>query len=717
MALIHNVVDSDVRFLIDPVKRTISNQGSGKLTLIQRDHNSERFSFELPKIVEGHDMSLCNVIRIHYINTCSKTRSTSVDIYEPNDLCISEENPQNVHFSWLIAKSATVYAGSLAFTIEFECEVNGEVVYSWHTGINNTIAISDGINNSEAVAEDYSDILTIWWNRIYANSTLPIEMLPMEEFAALNGETKENTLYLLEDDPTLEEIRRIAEDCNYDDDIDTLNNRTVNNFKRIVALEEIDMETSKEAAVIRALLESVRDSLVPLQTEMQNLSNRVRALESSGGSGSGGGTVDPDIPDEPDEPIEPDDPDEPDEPEIPDHYHNYNVKVATVLPTCEEKGYTTYKCNCGEGGTVNREYTNPTGHSSGSSIVTPPTCTEDGYTTHICSVCNKSYINTPTPKLGHNWSYYQDSSAGETGWSRTCAICNSIEINVEYGCGDNGDDHSWVEDGVEEATCTLPKYQKYVCSVCSETKKEAVGLPTGHNYQPDVVTDNTCTLPALQKYKCANCGDTSKEPDVIRPALGHNYTTEAIIDATCTEPAWQVYKCTRCSDTYQDQYSPPLGHDWSEAIYDVVGAFPPTCTEVGCAVHTCNRCPEEKTENVPPLQHEFTTETFEPTCTERGYTHYQCKNCEYNYDANFVAAKGHSLRQVVSILPPDCTTPGYQLWDCHNCNSRIREDLPATGHNYVTEPVDPDNRNDDVSSTGYVDICTVCGNRDYANHT
>ncbi len=62
----HNIADSDTRFIIDPITRIIRNQASKKTTLMQNDHNSERFTFELPRYVEGHDMSLCNAVEIHY---------------------------------------------------------------------------------------------------------------------------------------------------------------------------------------------------------------------------------------------------------------------------------------------------------------------------------------------------------------------------------------------------------------------------------------------------------------------------------------------------------------------------------------------------------------------------------------------------------------------------------------------------------------------------
>lgn len=545
MALIHDVIDSDVRFLIDPVTRSISNQGSPKLLLIRGDHNSERFSFEIPRTVEGHDMSLCNVVRVHYINTCSKTRSTSVDVYEPNDLSVSQANDKVVHFSWLISKNATVYAGSLAFTIEFQCVVDGVVEYAWHTGINTTISISDGINNAEVIAEDYSDILTTWWQRIYANSTLPIEIHSLESFAALNGETRPGVLYLLEDDPTIEEIREIAEERNYDDDIVKLNtdvsaalSRTTSLRNSVRDLQSVDQNTEAKLAEINATLANLTAVISTMQSEIRTLSDRVLALENGSGN-TGGGTEEPDPGG--------DDSGGGDSGGDDEHTHAYTIVDVIVAATCETQGYTKYKCSCGD--TVNRNYVTALGHDYDDGVVTSPTCTERGYTTHTCkNGCGSSYKDTYTDATGHDWSYYEDDSSGETVWSRTCTVCGATETDVEYG--DSSDDtcsggHSWEEYITKDPTCTQAGYVIYKCSVCGEfSDPETTDEATGHDYEETSREDNTCTNGSVT-YTCKVCGHSYIEE---LPA-SHQYESE-ITYATCTENGYITYTCSACGHSY-----------------------------------------------------------------------------------------------------------------------------------------------------------------------
>ena len=156
MAHTHPVVDSDSRFVINSTTREISTT-SDKLELIQGDHQSERITFEIPKIVEGHDMSLSDRIEVHYINIDRRTNATSRDVYIIDDAAVDGDK---LTFSWLISGNATKYYGRLNFIILFEClDPDGNYTYKWNTEICKLLTIGEGISNTSAVIEDHSDIL------------------------------------------------------------------------------------------------------------------------------------------------------------------------------------------------------------------------------------------------------------------------------------------------------------------------------------------------------------------------------------------------------------------------------------------------------------------------------------------------------------------------------------------------------------------------------
>ena len=62
------VADKDAHFVIRLTTREITTT-STKLELMQDDHQSEYITFEFPRFIDGHDMSLSDCVKIHYINT------------------------------------------------------------------------------------------------------------------------------------------------------------------------------------------------------------------------------------------------------------------------------------------------------------------------------------------------------------------------------------------------------------------------------------------------------------------------------------------------------------------------------------------------------------------------------------------------------------------------------------------------------------------------
>lgn len=166
MAIRHGVTDSDNHFIIDPVTRTIKNN-SGKTVLIQHDHNSERFTFECPRYVDEHDMSLCDSIEIHFINTGTGSYQSS-GIYEVKDLELAADGTDNVTFTWLISRNATQYVGKLNFVVRFVCVGSESVLeYAWNTAIYSDIVIAKSIYNGYQFVEDYIDLLEQWKHDLY----------------------------------------------------------------------------------------------------------------------------------------------------------------------------------------------------------------------------------------------------------------------------------------------------------------------------------------------------------------------------------------------------------------------------------------------------------------------------------------------------------------------------------------------------------------------
>ena len=164
----HNIYDSDPHFKIEPISRKIIKEPSAKTTLIQGDHNSERFTFEIAKMVEGHDMSQSTRIEVHFINVASDNKRQSEDVYIIDDMQISPESENVLIFSWLVSGSATRYAGTLTFAVRFICTTGEKIDYAWHTAPYKGISITEGINAFENPDSDLTDILSDFERRLDA---------------------------------------------------------------------------------------------------------------------------------------------------------------------------------------------------------------------------------------------------------------------------------------------------------------------------------------------------------------------------------------------------------------------------------------------------------------------------------------------------------------------------------------------------------------------
>lgn len=170
MAHIHPVIDGDTHFKIDGATRSVKNVSETKTMLVQFDHNSERFTFEVPRDVDGHDLKDCNVVRVHFINIEKSHRTENTGFCDITDtLEVSPEDDSVVTCSWLIPNSATQLVGSLHFVIQFACVEGTNLLYSWNTAKHASVTITDGINSSDEVIDENIDILEEWRRKLEAN--------------------------------------------------------------------------------------------------------------------------------------------------------------------------------------------------------------------------------------------------------------------------------------------------------------------------------------------------------------------------------------------------------------------------------------------------------------------------------------------------------------------------------------------------------------------
>jgi hypothetical protein len=101
----------------------------------------------------------------------------------------------------------------------------------------------------------------------------------------------------------------------------------------------------------------------------------------------------------------------------------------------------------------------------------------------------------------------------------------------------------------KEATCIEEGVMTYTCTLCGETKEEAIPT-TDHTWgEWEVTTPASCGVEGVETRTCSVCGET--ETRAIA-ALEHNWAETERVEATCCENGKVVYTCAVCGETKEE---------------------------------------------------------------------------------------------------------------------------------------------------------------------
>ena len=232
----------------------------------------------------------------------------------------------------------------------------------------------------------------------------------------------------------------------------------------------------------------------------------------------------------------------------------------------------------------------------------PATCTEDGLTAGVhCSVCNEILIPQEViTAAGHAEVVIPAveatcTTAGSTE-GKMCSVCGEILVAPETIPATG---HTWDEGVVTtDATCTEDGVITYTCTVCGETRTEAIA-PHGHEAVDMEEIAATCTAAGRTAGKqCSVCGAIIEGMELILPT-GHTVVIDDAVSAACTGTGLTAgAHCSVCGEILVAQTEvPALGHTWDDGVVTTE----PTYSKDGVKTFTCLRCGETRTETIPHL--------------------------------------------------------------------------------------------------------------------
>ncbi len=241
-----------------------------------------------------------------------------------------------------------------------------------------------------------------------------------------------------------------------------------------------------------------------------------------------------------------------------------------------------------------------------------------------------------------------EDDSGYTIKMHSCSGCEYMIVS----------DHVWDEGKVTTSTtCTAAGVKTYTCTLCGDTKTEALGS-TGHSLVKDAAVAATCTTDGLTEGShCSVCNAVIVAQKVVA-AVGHIYDDGAVTkEATCLEEGECTYTCLVCGDAKTETLA--LGAH-SLSFHEAVEV---TCYEDGTtAYYECADCGKlyidaEATYEIPQdftvIKSEGHTTVYREakpaTCQEDGYVkHYACSGC----GKCFVDATGtYEIPESYLVLP------------------------------------------------------------------
>ena len=259
------------------------------------------------------------------------------------------------------------------------------------------------------------------------------------------------------------------------------------------------------------------------------------------------------------------------------------------------------------------------------------------------------------------------------------------------------------------ATCGKAGRVDTICGNCGEVISTRELPPTGaHDWGNGVVTTApTETTPGVRTFTCTVCSQTRTE---AIPATGaHDYRFTTTVAPTCTDGGYDLYTCSGCGATERRNLTDAAGHKWDNGVVTTA----PTETTPGVRTFTCTVCGQTRTETIHATgAHDYRfIKTVDPTCTDGGYDLYTCSGCGATERRNLTDAAGHKWDGGTVTTAPTETTPGVRTFTCTVCGQTRTETIPATGASTCTGgPSCPSYGLHDVAGPGYwahegIDYC------------
>lgn len=154
-----------------------------KRIAVQYDHKVETVTFDCPRYWDGYDLTLTYI----YVNYLKPDKTKGV--YLAKNVRIDDNDSSIFHFDWIIGRELTSVNGPISFLVcAIQTNEEGYRSLQWNSEINNQMTISNGLECTDVLTEDYPDIITDLLTRmdniLLGDGTILDETLTEDNLAA-----------------------------------------------------------------------------------------------------------------------------------------------------------------------------------------------------------------------------------------------------------------------------------------------------------------------------------------------------------------------------------------------------------------------------------------------------------------------------------------------------------------------------------------------------
>ena len=130
-----------------------------KKSIVQRDHNIEKLTFDCPRYWYGKDISTLNIY-VNYISVIKKAKKEDPGSSLCENVVIDENDQNMLHFDWIITDNVSEDMGGLIFLVcAKSVDSDGNEDVHWNSHLCKELEVQEGLEASSAIVKRYPDVI------------------------------------------------------------------------------------------------------------------------------------------------------------------------------------------------------------------------------------------------------------------------------------------------------------------------------------------------------------------------------------------------------------------------------------------------------------------------------------------------------------------------------------------------------------------------------